>query len=183
VRLDSGDLGALAQQARELLDAAGATSTRIVATSDLDEYAIAELAGAPVDTYGVGTSVVTGSGHPAAGLVFKVVEVDGRPVAKASSGGKSSQGGHKVAFRRIGPDGVATAEVIRGVGPGSPGARGAGTRDDERPLVVPLVRAGERIAGATLADARARHAASVAELPAHGRALRASGPAIPLERE
>jgi nicotinate phosphoribosyltransferase len=190
VRLDSGDLGTLARQARAILDEAGATATRIVATSDLDEYALAELADAPVDTYGVGTSVVTGSGSPAAGLVFKVVEVDGRPVAKASSGGKSSQGGHKAAFRRIGPDGVATAEVIRGLGPGGPGAGPGAGPDlgpdapgaDERPLLVPLVRSGERVDHSTPADARARHAASVAELPESGRALRADGPAIPLVR-
>ena len=63
VRLDSGDLGALAFEVRAQLDALGATGTRIVVTSDLDEYAIAALAAAPVDAYGVGTQLVTGSGH------------------------------------------------------------------------------------------------------------------------
>ena len=183
VRLDSGDLGALAREVRAILDAAGATGTRIVATSDLDEYRIAELADAPIDRYGVGTSVVTGSGSPAAGLVFKVVEVDGRPVAKRSSGGKSSQGGHKRAFRAVGADGVARAEVIRGVGPGSPGAADPQARDGERALVVPLDRTGERVDRSTLAEARARHAASVAELPESGRALRAQGPALEVVRE
>jgi nicotinate phosphoribosyltransferase len=192
VRLDSGDLGALARQVRAILDGAGATGTQIVATSDLDEYRLAELAEAPIDRYGVGTSVVTGSGSPAAGLVFKVVEVEGRPVAKRSAGGKSSQGGWKRAFRAIGPDGVARAEIIRGAGPGAPASAGSGSGGDagpgpagagERPLVVPLMRAGERVDRSTLAEARERHAASVAELPVAGRALRAEGPAIPVVRE
>lgn len=180
IRLDSGDLGQLARDARGILDAAGATSTRIVATSDLDEYAIAELADSPVDVYGVGTSVVTGSGSPAAGLVFKVVEVDGRPVAKASASGKSSIGGRKQASRRIGPDGVAAAEVIWAAHSAehSAGAPGA----SERPLVVALMRSGERVDTRSLGDARDRHAASVRELPEPGRSLHAEGPAIPTIR-
>ena len=85
IRIDSGDLGVLARQAREQLDALGATGTRIVLSGDLDEYAIAALRAEPVDSYGVGTSVVTGSGAPTAGMVYKLVEVDGRPVAKRSA--------------------------------------------------------------------------------------------------
>ena len=84
IRIDSGDLGVLAQQAREQLDSLGARQTRIVVSGDLDEFSIAGLAAAPVDVYGVGTSVVVGSGVPTAGLVYKLVEVDGRPVAKRS---------------------------------------------------------------------------------------------------
>ena len=77
VRLDSGDLGVLAQQVRDQLDALGAHDTRIVVTSDLDEHAIAALAAAPVDGYGVGTSLVTGSGHPTCGFVYKLVSREG----------------------------------------------------------------------------------------------------------
>jgi nicotinate phosphoribosyltransferase len=183
VRLDSGDLAALARQVRGILDGAGATGTQIVATSDLDEYRIAELAGAPIDRYGVGTSVVTGSGSPAAGLVFKVVEVDGRPVAKRSSGGKSSQGGEKRAFRAFGKDGIARAEIVRGIGPGSSAAAEGSARPGERPLVVPLMRGGQRVEHEALSEARARHAAAVAELPAAGRALHAEGPALAVVRE
>jgi nicotinate phosphoribosyltransferase len=177
IRLDSGDLAALAARAREILDAAGATGTRIVATSDLDEYALHALAAAPIDIYGVGTSVVTGSGAPAAGLVFKAVEVDGRDVAKASAGGKSSRGGRKEATRRMDPDGLAVAEVVRTADADAPTGR---TRPGERPLAVALMRAGQRVDRTTLAEARDRHAAAVAELPEAGRALRASGSAIPL---
>lgn len=171
IRLDSGDLGAQARSSRAQLDAAGATATRIVATSDLDEYAIAELAAAPVDVYGVGTSVVTGSGAPTAGLVFKIVEVDGRSVAKASVGGKTSIGGRKQAVRRVGGDGVATEESVGRVAPRTGG--------NDRLLTVPLMRDGVRVDTGSLEEARARHAAGIAELPEAARALDAQGPAIP----
>ena len=101
----------LARQAREQLDALGATGTRIVLSGDLDEYAIAALRAEPVDAYGVGTSVVTGSGAPTAGLVYKLVEVDGRPVAKRSAS-KESRGGRKTAVRRHKPTGTAIEEVV-----------------------------------------------------------------------
>src|SRR3954470_18363550 len=92
IRLDSGDLPTLATRARALLDELGATQTRIIVTSDLDEYAIAGLMAAPVNGYGVGTSLVTGSGAPTMGMVYKLVERDGVPVAKRSEG-KNSVGG------------------------------------------------------------------------------------------
>ena len=116
IRLDSGDLAALAQEVRTQLDAAGATATTIVVTSDLDEYAIAALAVAPVDSYGVGTSVVTGSGAPTCGMVYKMVareRADGsmEPVAKISRS-KASVGGRKAAARRLGADGRAVEEVL-----------------------------------------------------------------------
>jgi nicotinate phosphoribosyltransferase len=116
VRLDSGDLGGLAAEVRRQLDAAGARGTKIVVTSDLDEYAIAALAVAPVDVYGVGTSVVTGSGAPTCGMVYKLVAREGAdgvmtPVAKASTA-KTSVGGRKAAARRLGDDGRAEAEVL-----------------------------------------------------------------------
>ena len=98
VRIDSGDLGVLARQVREQLDGLGATKTRIVVSGDLDEFAIAALRAEPVDIYGVGTSVVTGSGAPTASMVYKLVEVDGIPVEKRSSH-KESHGGRKQALR------------------------------------------------------------------------------------
>jgi nicotinate phosphoribosyltransferase len=134
IRLDSGDLNVQAERARKLLDDLGATKTRILVTSDLDEYAMAGLAAAPVDGYGVGTSLVTGSGAPTVGMVYKLVERDGTPVAKKSEG-KRSVGGRKHALRRHDPDGTATAEVVahQAIAP-EPG---------DRNLVVPLVRGGE----------------------------------------
>lgn len=150
IRLDSGDLPTLATRARALLDELGATSTRIVVTSDLDEHAIAALAAAPVDGYGVGTSLVTGSGAPTVGMVYKLVERDGVPVAKRSEG-KNSVGGRKHAVRRHegGSSGwTATAEVVSSA-PVEP-------REGDRALVVPLVTAGEPVEPQDPAEALAR---------------------------
>ncbi|HEX8768180.1 MAG TPA: nicotinate phosphoribosyltransferase, partial [Jatrophihabitans sp.] len=107
IRIDSGDLAVMAHQSRDQLDRLGATGTRIVVSGDLDEYAIAALAAAPVDSYGAGTAVVTGSGAPTAGLVYKLVEVEGRPVVKRSEN-KGTVGGRKTAIRRHKPTGTAT---------------------------------------------------------------------------
>lgn len=103
VRIDSGDLAALAQRVRNQLDALGATNTKITVTNDLDEYAIASLQTAPVDSYGVGTQLVTGSGAPTCAMVYKLTEranKDGRmePVAKKSVD-KATAPGAKLAFR------------------------------------------------------------------------------------
>jgi nicotinate phosphoribosyltransferase len=179
VRLDSGDLLDQAYEVRAQLDSLGAAETKIVVTSDLDEYAIAALAAAPVDTYGVGTSLVTGSGAPTAGFVYKMVAREaagGRmvPVAK-SSAEKTSIGGRKYAVRRR-SHGVAEAEVI---GIGHPPA-GDG---DDRPLLVPLVSGGEIVGDEPLSAARARHSASLAELPVTARQLSRGEPVIPTIHE
>jgi nicotinate phosphoribosyltransferase len=166
IRLDSGDLPTLAAHARELLDSLGATGTRIIVTSDLDEFAIAGLMAAPVDGYGVGTSLVTGSGAPTAGMVYKLVERDGVPVAKRSEG-KNSVGGRKSAVRRHDASGTATAEVVTSE-PVLP-------RDGDRSLLVELVRGGELCAPATpreaLAAARAHHERARDAMPAEAFAL------------
>ena len=176
VRLDSGDLGELAREVRAQLDDLGATRTRIVVTSDLDEYAIAALASAPVDAYGVGTQLVTGSGHPTCGFVYKLVsraDDDGAMVSVAKrSTDKISIGGRKFALRRRSPDGVAEAEVI-GVGE-SPVDDG-----DDRPLMVPLVRDGEVIGRESLDQSRARHVAARAELPQAAQQMSRGEPVIP----
>ena len=176
VRLDSGDLLEQAYAVRAQLDALGATGTRIVVTSDLDEFAIAGLAAAPVDSYGVGTSLVTGSGAPTAGMVYKLVARESAGgelvgVAKRSEG-KPSVAGRKYALRRRDPGGVAQAEVL---GIGHPPVDDG----DDRPLLQPLVVAGEVVGAEPLADARARHAASLAELPVTARQLSRGEPAIP----
>ncbi|WP_210429113.1 nicotinate phosphoribosyltransferase [Nocardioides eburneiflavus] len=184
VRLDSGDLGEIAREVRAQLDGLGATGTRIVVTSDLDEHAIAALAAAPVDAYGVGTQLVTGSGHPTCGFVYKLVAREGEDnelvsVAKKSLD-KVSVGGRKYALRRRGPSGVAEAEVV-GIGeaPADDGDPSTGLRTSDRPLLVPLVRAGEVVGRATLEEARARHRASVAELPRAVTMMSAGEPVIP----
>ncbi|MGQ0572990.1 MAG: nicotinate phosphoribosyltransferase [Pseudonocardia sp.] len=173
IRIDSGDLGVLARQAREQLDALGATGTRIVLSGDLDEYAIAALRVEPVDSYGVGTSVVTGSGAPTAGMVYKLVEVDGRPVAKRSTS-KESRGGRKSALRRHRPTGTATEEVVHPVRV----AVEAGPHD--RVLPVPLIRGGTRVDGEPgLDDARERLRAALVSVPWEGLKLSRGEPAIP----
>ena len=176
VRLDSGDLGVLAVQVREHLDELGATGTRIIVTSDLDEFAIAALASAPVDGYGVGTELVTGSGHPTSGFVYKLVAregVDGELVSVAKkSVDKISVGGRKFALRRRSADGVAEAEVIGiGTAPVDDG--------DDRALLVPLVRDGEVVGGEPLDTARERHAAARAELPLEAQSMAKGEPVIP----
>lgn len=178
VRIDSGDLGVLAVQVREQLDSLGATDTKIIVTSDLDEFAIASLASAPVDGYGVGTQLVTGSGHPTCGFVYKLVAREGDDsgshemvsVAKKSKD-KVSIGGRKYALRRRTPAGVAEAEVV---GIGEPPVDDG----DDRALLVPLVRDGEIVGREPLDAARARHETSRAELPLTAQQLSRGNPVI-----
>ena len=183
VRIDSGDLASEAHQVRMLLDELGATKTRIVVTSDLDEYSIAALAAAPVDGYGVGTSLVTGSGAPTAALVYKLVaraDAEGspgvlRPMAKRSVG-KPGRGGRKWAVRRRDQAGTAQAELIT-LAPPEPGP-------NDRVLLQPAGarrrdhRQAEPAGGARAAPGSARRAArprapAVPRLPGHPHRVRA----------
>ena len=190
VRIDSGDLGATAVTVRGLLDSLGAVNTRIILTGDLDEYSIAGLAVAPVDGYGVGTSLVTGSGAPTAALVYKLVarsdtplaglaglaqaaaadEGPLRPVAKRSVG-KPSRGGRKWAVRRHTDAGEALTELITLAPPGPSPA--------DRVLLRELIREGKIVGREPLSAARARHQAVLTELPAHALQLSRGYPAIP----
>ncbi|MPZ94567.1 MAG: nicotinate phosphoribosyltransferase [Propionibacteriales bacterium] len=181
VRLDSGDLSDLARRVRTQLDDLGATATKIVVTSDLDELAIAGLSGAPVDGYGVGTALVTGSGHPTCGFVYKLVartagdDPDGPLVSVAKkSSDKISIGGRKWALRRRGADGIAQAEVL---GIGAPPVDDG----DDRELLVRLVEQGRTVGHEPLSAARDRHQRSVAELPIEARHLSRGEPAIPTD--
>ncbi|MFF7362431.1 nicotinate phosphoribosyltransferase [Streptomyces sp. NPDC008125] len=181
VRIDSGDLLLVAHRVRQQLDELGATGTRIVVTSDLDEYAIASLAAAPVDAYGVGTQLVTGSGSPTCSMVYKLVARAASadpaapltPVAKKSLGAKSSMGGRKWAARRLDAQGVAEAEVV---GTGPVPAELAGQE-----LLVELVRGGEVVARESLQAARERHIAARAALPMSALQLSRGEPVLPTE--
>ncbi|MYS08691.1 nicotinate phosphoribosyltransferase [Streptomyces sp. SID6041] len=181
VRIDSGDLLLVAHRVRQQLDELGARDTRIVVTSDLDEYAIASLAAAPVDAYGVGTQLVTGSGHPTCSMVYKLVaratSADLRapltPVAKKSLGGKASVGGRKWAARRPDAYGVAEAEVL-GTGPVPPELA-------DHQLLVELVKGGDVVAREPLEAARARHIAARAGLPMSAMQLSRGEPVLPTE--
>jgi putative nicotinate phosphoribosyltransferase len=179
IRIDSGDLGAEASRARALLDELGALGTRIIVTSDLDEYLIAALADAPIDGYGVGTRLVTGSsGGPNCGMVYKLVSIaDGpgqpmRPVSKKSAG-KASVGGRKLAYRELDRLGRARRETVvidRAPDPrqGCPG----------RLLTIPVMRSGQIVHAPALEQIREFHAAAKAELPVAALAIAdsATGP-------
>lgn len=182
VRLDSGDLLAQAHEVRALLDSLGNVNTRITVTSDLDEFAIAALAAAPVDSYGVGTSLVTGSGAPTASMVYKLVSREGDDgefvsVAKSAKN-KVSVGGKKQALRRLNARGIATAELV-GIGtmPESDG--------NDRPLIQEFMAGGVLAPGWTgregVERATERHAASMAEMPGAARRLQRGEPVIPTE--
>ncbi len=172
IRIDSGDLAVLAHLARAQLDALGCPNTKIVVSGDLDEHSIAALAVAPVDSYGAGTAVVVGSGAPTAGLVYKLVEVDGRPVAKRSAD-KATQGGRKTAWRRFRSTGTATEEIV---------TAGPEYQPDhaDRPLQRPLMRDGRPVDDLpSLDDSRAHLARARVSLPWEGLRLSRGDPAIP----
>ena len=172
VRIDSGDLGVLARQVRKQLDALGADRTRIVVSGDLDEFGIAALRAEPVDSYGVGTSVVTGSGAPTANMVYKLVDVDGLPVEKRSTN-KQSHGGRKQALRLARSSGTIVEEVVH------PAGQPPASELAARPLSVELVRAGVPVADLGLTAARERVAAGLHSLPWDGLKLSKGEPAIP----
>lgn len=171
VRIDSGDLGVLADHARAQLDSLGNTGTKIVVSGDLDEFAIAALGARPVDSYGAGTAVVVGSGAPTAGMVYKLVEVDGRPVAKRSAR-KESHGGRKTALRAHKASGTAVEEIVI-AGPADPGV-------GETLLQRPLLRAGDAVPDLpTLDESRAHLREATVTLPWDGLKLSRGEPAIP----
>lgn len=188
VRLDSGDLVAEAFKVRALLDSLDAKSTKITVTNDLDEYAIAALGAAPVDSYGVGTKMVTGSGIPTAALVYKLVQrvnEDGsvHDVAKRSSS-KSTLGGRKFAGRARGDDGYATGELVV-IADSAEQAQAEFERRNARALLVDLVTNGQANASfvgkEALQEAQERHIHSRNELPYQGWRLSAGEAAIPTE--
>jgi nicotinate phosphoribosyltransferase len=171
VRIDSGDLSVLAQHSRELLDSLGAPDTKIIVSGDMDEYSIAALAAEPVDMYGAGTAVVTGSGAPTAGLVYKLVEVEGKPVVKRSEN-KATVGGRKTAVRRHKPTGTATEEIIFSQGVPAHEA-------NDRLLQRSFISAGEAAEAPTLADSREHLRQCLISIPWEGLKLSAGDPAIP----
>lgn len=180
VRIDSGDLGVVVREAREQLDALGNTKTRIIVTNDLDEWQIAALRAVPVDGYGVGTALATGSGHPTCAFVYKLVargvsaEPDAqlKPVAKKSEH-KGTYGGRKYALRRLNEQGVAECDVI-GVGTPPQGDH------NDRELLVPLIRDGELVGTESLETARERHQRVLHELPRQALMMSRGVPALPV---
>jgi nicotinate phosphoribosyltransferase len=176
IRIDSGDLSILAAQSRALLDELGAPDVKIVVSGDLDEYSIAALRAEPVDVYGAGTAVVTGSGASTAGLVYKLVEVDGRPVVKRSEN-KRTVGGRKTAVRRHKPTGTMTEEIVVSQGVPEP-------RPNDRLLQRDFVRAGVVLDDVpTLEESRDHLRECLISIPWEGLKLSHGDPAIPVIQE
>ena len=179
IRIDSGDLGQVVTAARAQLDALGATSTKITVTNDLDEFTIATLRAAPVDAYGVGTSLVTGSGSPASGMVYKLVAHksdagDWIPVGKLSDG-KATVAGRKVPVRSL-DHGVAVEETVYVEEPESLPKPGRGLLVD---LVVDGIIDPSHLGASGVAAAREHHALAIAELPFSAFGLSRGEPVIP----
>jgi nicotinate phosphoribosyltransferase len=157
IRLDSGDIGALARAARARLDAAGLTSAKITASSGLEEHEVSRLVlgGSPIDSFGVGENLTEPVDAPITGIIYKVVrnetfEVD---VAKKAAGGKATRPGVKQVYRRDTPDPHDLVALASETGLGG------------APLLVPVLEAGRALPLASLADARARCKAELARLP------------------
>ncbi len=178
LRIDSGDLAASAIAVRRQLDGLGARRTRIILSGDLDEHDIAALASVPADGYLVGTELVAGAGAPTAGLVYKLVEIDGRAVRKRSLA-KSWRPGRKRACRLLDGAGVATAEVL--LGPDEPAPAGGDA------LQTDFVRGG-KVVVAEAADparsvrgARVYHREALTRLPPAALELTPGEPWLPIE--
>jgi nicotinate phosphoribosyltransferase len=177
IRIDRGDPAAEAHRGRALLDELGATATRIVVSGNLDEHRIAACRGAPVDAFGAGTAVVTGSGAPTAEFIYKLVargrgrDAPLEAVAKAG-GDKATVGGWKAASR-VREDGHAVADVLHPWGSPVP--------DGGRPLQVQVVAGGEVVHRPSLDAIRAHHAAALAELPPEALDLTPGPPVIPTD--
>ena len=182
VRIDSGDLAVEAAKARALLDELGATGTRVVATSDLDEFVITALVDAPIDGYGVGTRVATGSGHPTASMVFKLVAVASsadraaavRPVSKKSKD-KVSVGGHKTAWREYDAAGLLVRESF--TVPGSSEPAGA------HRVQIPVMRSGATIHAPDIEEIRSSTAAGLRRLPPEALSVAAGDPYLTATEE
>ena len=190
IRIDSGDLASLAQKARKQLDSLGATNTKITVTNDLDEYALAALQTAPVDSYGVGTMLVTGSGHPTCAMVYKLTEREGadgkmHAVAKKSFG-KSTDGWRKRALRSY-QYGLAQGELVV-CGPAQKLAAfepSEAEYGETKDLLITAVDHGNIDESLTtkeaLLTARDYHSKALNELPVTALSLSAGDQAIPTE--
>ena len=172
VRLDSGDLGALAREVRAVLDAGGLKDAIIFASGSLDEERVAELvaSGAPIDSYGIGTSLVTSADHPYLDAVYKLQEYAGRARRKRSTG-KATWPGRKQVFRHYGKDARFARDVVTVEGDPQGG----------EPLLKPAMLRGRRLPQPKLAEARAHALEQLGRLPERLRGLAAAPEPYPVE--
>lgn len=191
VRIDSGDLCVMAKRVREQLDSLGATNTKITVTNDLDEYALASLQNAPVDSYGIGTMLVTGSGAPTCAMVYKLTEREGsdgvmHPVAKKSKN-KATVPGRKLAYRSYdfstSNDGVADCEHI--ISGSEEALAGFKPKDNWENLLVDYMTNGEAdtqyMGHDAIMNAQKYCATALNRLPLAAQSLMRGDPAIPTE--
>lgn len=174
IRIDSGDLHEETVNARALLDSLGAIDTKIVLSSDIDEYTISEMKerGTPVDAVGAGTRVVTGSGAPTAEMVYKLVQINDTPVSKRAEG-KVSTGGIKVTYREFHEDGTMAGEFFK------VGATSAPFTSSQHPTQVLLVDGQSGyFHQEDIEVSRARHKEQVAYLPESARLILAGDAAF-----
>jgi nicotinate phosphoribosyltransferase len=166
VRLDSGDLAELSRAVREILDRAGFRDIQIFASGGLDEYEIAELEAkrAPIDGYGIGSRLGTSADAPLADMAYKLVEYEGQPVLKLSTGKRTLVGAKQV-WRRVGADGRYVEDLIALRDEPAPGP-------DWIPLLRPVMRDGEIVETSTLGQARAHHREEMQRFPEWMRSLR-----------
>jgi nicotinate phosphoribosyltransferase len=162
VRLDSGDLDALSREVRSLLDAAAMRHAIIFASGNLDEHRVRELvgAGAPIDSYGIGTSLVTSGDAPYLDAVYKLQEYAGRARRKRSTG-KATWPGRKQVYRSRAADGTFAGDVVTLQADVQPGEA----------LLAPVMRGGKRLPEPTLPASRQRALEQLAQLPEPLRAL------------
>jgi len=172
VRLDSGDLDTLSRQVRKVLDEAGMKNAIIFASGNLDEYRVAELvgAGAPIDSFGIGTSLVTSADYPYLDAVYKLQEYAGRPRRKRSTG-KATWPGRKQVYRHYDADGRFLRDVVTVEGDPQPGER----------LLQPVMQGGRPLAAPRLESSRQRVLDQLARLPAALCGLQPAPAAYPVE--
>ncbi len=156
VRLDSGDLDALSRQVRKILDDAGRTDAIIFASGNLDEARVAALvaAGAPIDSFGIGTGLTTSADAPYLDAVYKLEEYAGEPRRKRSTG-KATWPGRKQVYREYAPDGRFRRDVVTVEGDAQPG----------EPLLRPVMQQGRRLPQPDLAASRAYCLSQLERLP------------------
>ncbi|OGA08213.1 MAG: nicotinate phosphoribosyltransferase [Betaproteobacteria bacterium RIFCSPLOWO2_02_FULL_65_20] len=173
VRIDSGDLGGYARQVRRVLDEGGMSQITIFASSGLDEYALRDLAAAPIDGFGVGTRMNTSADAPYLDCAYKLVEYEGRPKRKRSEG-KATWPGRKQIYRRVDAGGRIAGDVLTVEGDRQQGA----------PLLRAVMTDGSRIAESPSTEAVRAHArAQLASLPARLASLERAQPLVPAVSE
>jgi nicotinate phosphoribosyltransferase len=156
VRLDSGELDDLSRKVRQILDANDAKGAIIFASGNLDEDVVARLveAGAPIDSFGVGTAMTTSADHPYLDAVYKLQEYAGRPRRKRSTG-KATWPGRKQVYRRYAADDSFAGDVV---------TLEQDTQSAE-PLILPMMRGGQRLLQPRLEESRKHCLRQLARLP------------------